>query len=404
MSNVPALQITPNGVEVPQSVDIRAGVLADTNEAFGGDLDIVTPSTPQAYLADNLTQNIVDANAQVAYFVNQVDPANAEGRMQDAIARIYFLERKGATSSVVQAQLVGQSGVVMPAGQLAEDDSGNIWESDGEVTFPLGGGNATVQFSCRTTGPIQLGIGELTRIAQTFNGWDAITNLGPATVGSNVESRASFEARRKESIAKNGRGTPPAIRSAVWDVEGVLDVFAYDNFTNAVLPYGATNYNLAPHSIYIGVIGGDDEAVAQAIWSKLDAGCDMNGNTTVEIQDTDGYTYPYPSYDITFNRPTSLPIKFEVKIANSTSLPADVSDLVKAAVISVFNGESGSQRARMGGLIFASNYYAAVSQISNSISIIQIKAGTTTANLDSVPIGIDQAPTLQASDITVTIV
>lgn len=404
MSNVPALQITPTGVTVPQSVDIRTGILADTNDAFGGDLDVVTPSTPQAYLADNLTQNIVDANAKVAYFVNQVDPANAEGRMQDAIARIYFLERKGATSSVVQAQLVGQSGVVMPAGQLAEDDSGNIWESDGEITFPIGGGTVNAQFSCRTTGPVQLGIGELTRIAQTYNGWDAITNLAPATLGSNVESRTSFEIRRQESIAKNGRGTPPAIRSAVWDVDGVLDVFAYDNFTNAVVNYGATNYPLAPHSIYIGVIGGDDQSIADAIWSKLDAGCDMNGNTTVTVRDTEGYTYPYPEYEIKFNRPTPLAIKFEVKIADSPSLPADIVDLVKSAVISVFNGESGSQRARMGGLIFASNYYASVAQISNSISIIQIKVGTTTANLDSVSIGIDQAPTLQASDITVTIV
>lgn len=404
MSNVPSLQITPTGVNVPQSVDIRAGVLADTNEAFGGDLDIVTPSTPQAYLADNLTQNIVDANAQVAYFVNQVDPANAEGRMQDAIARIYFLERKGATSSVVQAQLVGQSGVVMPAGQLAEDDSGNIWESDGEIIFPIGGGTVNAQFSCRTSGPVQLGIGELTRIAQTYNGWDAITNLAPATLGRNVESRTSFEIRRQESIAKNGRGTLPAIRSSVWDVDGVLDVFTHDNITGAVVNYSATNYPLAPHSIYIGVIGGDDQAIGEAIWRKIDACCDMNGNTSVTVQDTEGYTYPYPQYEIKFNRPTPLAIKFEVRIANSTSLPANIDDLVKAAIISVFNGESGTQRARMGGVIFASNYYADVAKISSAISIIQIKVGTTTANLDSVSIGIDQAPTLQVSDITVTLV
>jgi len=52
----------------------------------------------------------------------------------------------------------------------------------------------------------------------------------------------------------------------------------------------------------------------------------------------------------------------------------------------------------------ASNYYASVAQISNSISIIQIKVGTTAATEDSISIGIDQAPTLQASDITVTLV
>lgn len=404
MSNVPALQITPTGVAVPQSVDIRAGVLADTNEAFGGELDVVTPSTPQAYLADNLAQNIVDSNAQIAYFVNQVDPANAEGRMQDAIARIYFLDRKGATPSVVTVQLTGQSLVTMPAGQLMQDDSGNLWRSSGDVTFPVGGGNVNAQFACVTNGPVELGIGALTKIAQTFPGWDAGVNLSPAIVGSDVESRQAFEIRRQESIAQNGRGSPPAIRGAVWDIDGVLDVFAYDNFTNAVLPYGATNYPLAPHSIYVGVVGGNDSDLANAIWSKKDAGCDMNGNTTVVVQDTEGYSYPYPQYNIKFNRPAALPIKFAVTLANSTALPSTIVQDVKNAITATFNGEDGSQRARMGGKIFASNFYAGVAKISSAVSIIQIKIGKTTVNLDSIDVGIDQYPTIQDSDISVTLV
>lgn len=404
MSNVPALVISSTGVSVPEAVDIRAGVLADTNDAFGGDLDIVTPSTPQAYLADNLTANITGANANIAYFVNQVDPANAEGRMQDAIARIYFLDRIGATSSVVTVQLTGQSQVNMPAGQLMEDDAGNLWVSNGAVSFPVGGGNVDAQFSCVTKGPIELSIGALTKIAQTFNGWDAGVNLSPAIVGSNVESRLAFEQRRQESVAKNGKGTPPAIRAAVWDVDGVIDVFAYDNFTNVVMPYGATNYPIAPHSIYVGVVGGVDADVAQAIWTKKDGGCDLNGNTTVVVQDTEGYSWPYPEYNIKFNRPASLPIKFDVKLANSAALPSNIIQLVKDAIESTFTGQDGSQRARMGGKIFASNFYASVAKISSAVSIIQIKIGTATATLDSLDVGIDQYPTLQESNIVVTLV
>lgn len=403
MSNVPALQITPEGVTTPDSVTIRNGVLADENIAFGGDLDIVTPSTPQAYLADQLTSNISDANAAVAYFVSQVDPATAEGRMQDAIARIYFLSRNGATSSVVQAQCTGQPGATLPAGSLAEDDANNLWQSTGDATYS-GGGIASVQFVCLVTGPVLLGIGALTRIAQAVPGWDAVTNLGAATVGTNVETRAAFERRRQESVAKNGRGSAPAIRSAVWGVPGVLDVFAYDNYTNSALPYGSTSYSIAPHSIYVGVVGGDDDEVAQAIWKAKDAGCDMNGNTTVTVSDTDGYSYPYPTYPIKFNRPIALPIKFAIQIANSSALPADIVAQTKAAVIATFNGTNGAQRARMGGQIFASNFYAPVAAIGVTVSIIQIKIGTSTATLDTISIGIDQTPTIAASDITVTLV
>lgn len=403
MSNTPPIQITPTGVIVPSAVDIRTGILADTNQAFGGDLDVVTPSTPQAYLADNLTDNLMDSNAAIANLIAMVDPATSEGRFQDGIGRIYFFDRKGATSSVVQALCTGQPGLVMPAGQLAQDADGNLWISDNPATFDALG-QATIQFSCQTKGPIELGIGALTKIAQLFPGWDAITNLAPAIVGSNVESRGAFETRRQESIAKNGRGTVPAIRAEVWGVDGVIDVFAYDNFTNAAISYGATNYSIKPHSIYVAVVGGANDGIAQAIWRKKDGGCDLNGNTSVVVQDTDGYSYPYPEYTITFNRPTPKPVKFAVQIANSTALPSTIIQNVKTAITQTFTGENGAQRARIGGKIFASNFYAAVAQISAAVSIIQIKVGLTTANLDSVDIGIDQYPTIDDANIAVTLV
>lgn len=403
MSNVPALEITPAGVIAPQAVDIRAGVLADENEAFGGELDIVTPSTPQAYLADNLTQNILDANAEVAFTLAMMDPATSQGRWQDAIGRIYFLSRNGATASVVGALCTGAPGVTLPAGALAEDNDGNIWQSIGASVFGPGG-TATVQFACQLLGPIELGIGELTKIAQTSPGWDAITNLAPATVGSATETRTSFEIRRQESVAKNGRGTPPAIRSVVWEVDGVLDVFVYDNFTNSTINYGSTNYPIVAHSIYVGVVGGEDQDIANAIWTKKDAGCDMNGNTTVVVQDTEGYEYPYPAYNITFNRPSPLPILFAVQLANNAALPTNIVALTKAAIIATFTGANGAQRARMGGLIFASNFYAAVASLGAFVSIIQIKIGTVTATLDQVAVGIDQSPTIDPDDISVTLV
>lgn len=403
MSSVTALQITADGVVVPDSVTIRNGVLADENVAFGGDLDIVTPSTPQAYLADNLTDNIVAANAAVTYYVSQVDPATAEGRMQEAIGRIYFLERNGATASVVQAACTGQPNATLAAGALAQDDDGNLWQSTDAATFPAGG-QVLVQFACLTLGPVLLGIGELTKIAQTSPGWDAVTNLSAASTGSDTETQAAFEQRRQQSVAINAKGTPAAIRSAVFAVSGVLDVFVYDNYTNSVVNYGATNYPLAPHSVYIGVVGGDLQDIGAAILLKKDLGCDMNGNTSITVQDTDGQSYPYPTYTYKINRPTSVPILFAVSLANSTALPSNIVALVRAAIIATFTGSDGAQRARMGGQIFASNFYAGVASIGSAVSIIQIKIGTSAATLDSLNLGIDQEPTIQESNITVTLV
>ncbi|MGL4756291.1 MAG: baseplate J/gp47 family protein [Aeromonadaceae bacterium] len=402
-SSVPKLTITYQGVTVPQATTIRAGALADYNVAFGGNLNVTSSATPQAHLADNLTQNITDANAAVASVIAGVDPATSEGRMQDAIGRIYFLDRKGAVSSVVQATVTGQPGATLSAGALARDENGYYWSSSGDVTFPTGG-VVDVQFACTTAGPIELGAGELNRIAQASAGWDAISNAGAAVTGTAVETRAEFEARRFASVSKNAHGSAAAIRGSVWDVDGVIDVYAYDNFTGAAVVVGPTSFSIPAHCVYVAVVGGTDADVATAIYKKKDGGCNLTGNTSVTVQDTEsGVSYPYPEYQISFERPASLPIKVKVTLRNSSALPADITDLVKASVIATFNGENGFQRARIGGEVYASTYYGAIAQISNAVQVLSVRVGTTTATLDSVAVGIDQAPTISESNIEVVL-
>jgi preprotein translocase subunit SecY len=157
-----------------------------------------------------------------------------------------------------------------------------------------------------------------------------------------------------------------------------------------------------PHSVYIAVVGGVNSDIAQTIWTKINTGCNYNGNTSVVVTDT-SYTSPHPSYTIKFNRPSMLPVLFAVSIVSSPSLPSDIVDQIKAAIISRFNGQDGTSRERIAGIIYASRYYSAVASLGN-IAIISILIGTITPILPSINIGIDQMPTLTESDIAVTLV
>ena len=107
-SNVPSLQILSTGVSLPQSSDILNGVQSDLNNAFGGNLNVTTVGTPQGYLAENITYYLSNENALIAYMMTQFDPQTAEGRWQDAIARLYFLTRKSPTPTTVTCELIGQ--------------------------------------------------------------------------------------------------------------------------------------------------------------------------------------------------------------------------------------------------------------------------------------------------------
>jgi hypothetical protein len=107
---------------------------------------------------------------------------------------------------------------------------------------------------------------------------------------------------------------------------------------------------------------------------------------------------------VTYNIPTPTPIFFLVQIQNSAALPASIVTLVQTAVVNSFVGADGSQRARIGALLLASKFYAPVSLIGPEVSVLQILLGPATPTLTNWLAGIDQSPTLVASNITVALI
>ena len=402
LSSVPKIQFTAAGLVIPAETDILAGVQTDMNAAFGGGLNPAL-ETPQGQLASSQAAVIGDKNNEVALIVNQVDPQYAADRFQDAIGRIYFLTRKPATPTAVTATLGGVPGTVIPAGTFAQDTDGNTYALSGAATIGPAG-TVDADFQNIQTGPIPCAAGTLTSVYQAIPGWDTITNAADGTMGANVESRSDFEYRRKNSVALNGKGTPQAIYAEVFALPDVLDVYVKDNPTGATVNTGSTNYPIVAHSIYVAAVGGTDAEVAAAIWRKKDVGCDYNGNTSVTIVDDSGYSYPQPTYVVKFERPAALPVLFAVSLVNDPSLPSDIVQRIKDAIIARFNGTDGTVRERIGALILASRYYGAVVAVASNVSLISVLIGTVTATLSQITVGIDQKPTLSADDISVTLV
>lgn len=401
-SSVPKIQFTPAGLVVPAETDILTGVQSDMDAAFGGGLNPAL-ETPQGQLATSQAAIVGDKNNEFAYIVNQVDPQYADGRFQDAIARIYFLTRKPATATVVQATLAGVAGTLVPAGTLAQDTSGNTYASTADATIGMAG-TVTAEFQNITTGPIACPAGTLTSVYEAIAGWDTITNAAAGVLGSVVESRADFERRRANSVALNAVGSLDSIYANVFNIPDVLDVYATENTTNAVVNTGVTNYPMAPHSLYVAVVGGVDADIAKAIWSRKDLGCDYNGNTTVTVTDEAGYSYPQPSYAVKFQRPTAVSIKFDVQLVNDPLLPSNILELVQNAIIDQFNGVGGGTRERIGSRILSSRYYGVVVAISPNIALVEIMLGAVTPTLTQLTVGIDQQPTITAADIGITLI
>ncbi len=399
MTNVPQLQFTPNGIVVPTEAAILAGVQADQDDAFGGGLN-PSLSTPQGQIASSESAIIGDKDGQLLFIANNFDPAYASGRFQDALARIYGLTRNPPEPSVVQCLCVGLASTVIPTGALASDGT-NEWICTQGGTIPIGG-SITLPFACTVNGPIPCPSNSVNQIVQTILGWDTINNPSSGVEGSEVESRADFEHRRQLSVALNSRSMIQSVVAAVLAVPGVIDAYGYSNDTaSPVTVHGVT---IAANAIFICVSGGDPQLVANAIWSKKMPGCVMTGATTETVTDSDGYSPPYPTYTIKFQTAAATAIKIAVSITNSTAVPANVNDLVIAAVQAAFSGSDGGSRARIGATLYASRFYAGVAALGAWAQLISILIGTSSPTLNDVTINIDHIPTLQNSDITITLV
>ena len=401
-TNVPAITWVNGSPVLPAELDILSGVQEDINTAFGGG---VNPSlqTPQGQLAQSETALIGQKNNEIAYIANQVNPAFASGIWQDAIGYIYFITRIPGAGTVVQATCTGAVGTVIPAGAIAQDTSGYLYSSLAAATIPASG-FVTIEFQNETQGPIACNIGALSNIYTAIAGWDTITNTTAGALGNYVESRAAFEARRSASVAGNAVNSLQSIYGAVASLANVIGVLVVDNPSNSTVNYGSTSYPLAPHSVCVSVAGGTSSDIAQAIWNKKPPGCNYNGNTSVTVYDNN-YSTPVP-YTVTYLTPTSVPVYFNVNIKNSSLLPANITTLVQNAVIQTFNGLDGSGPAvSIGSTSYSGRYYANINAISPSVNVIEVYLGASASPTTlSVTMGIDQLPTLTASNILVTLV
>ncbi len=415
-TNVPSLIIDSTGVKTPTETEILAGIQQDFNAAFGGNLN---PSleTPQGELASSFAKIIADKNAQIAYMANMFDPTTAEGRWQDAIGKIYFIKRLPATGTTVQATCTGLNGTVIPIGARAKNSiTGDTYSCT--VGGTISGGSTLCTFECDFTGAKSCPIGSLDTIYQRIAGWDSITNSAAGVVGREVESRASFEDRRRNSVALNALGYIQSIQAAVRQVQGVVSVYIKDNNTASSITVGGVT--IAANSVYIAVRGGINEEVARAIWSKMPlTAAYSSGTETVTVSDTaypaltivyDNSTIPptpiyvtQPSYTVTFTRPTLVPIFFQVNISTNVNLPSDINLRIQQAVIDTVNGVNGAIPLQIGYSVFASQFYKYINAIDSSVNVVSIKIGTTaTPTADTVTLNLNQYPQVYNYYVAVT--
>ena len=394
------------GFSVSEVEDLREEVAQDWIDAMkeNGKPDLNTDAeTPQGQLIDSQVASIHQKDSELAFLAQQFNPKTASGIWQDALAKIYFITRKPAISSSAICTLTGLQNTVIPQGaQIKSTYDQTLWTLTEDVTIGADG-TAQATFTCDTEGPVQAAENTLTQIISTVPNWSTVTNQTAATVGSYEESQAAFEARRYQSVALNSRGTDASVYARVAQVDNVIATYVTSNRTN--LSKVVDGYTLKPHSIYVAVIGGTDEDIAKAIYNSLSAGCDYNGNTSVDVTDTNTGAVE----EVTFMRPADYNVYVKVNIINDSSLPDGYENLIKQAVYDNFYGDDSEVtigdeallRVIMNDDVYASRFLPSIlnAGIASLLSVQLSTDGSTWKDYIHIPI--NASPRLTKENITI---
>ena len=395
------------GFDVTEIDDLREQIASEWQEAFkekDRPLLNTDPETPQGQIIDSQVATVNQKDSEVLYLAQQFDPRTAEGRFQNALAEIYFIKRKPAINSYAMCTINGRAGTQIDAGALIESEiDGTQWSLDQNVTIPANE-TITAKFTCLTDGAISASAGTLTKIVTTVTGWDTVTNA-TAIVGSLEESQSAFEQRRKDSVSLNARSTVNAVYANVAQCDGVIAVYAVDNKKN--ISEIIDNYTLTPHSVFVSVIGGENEDIAKAIYNNLSAGCDYNGNTSVDI--TNEYSGAVET--VKFYRPDVFNIFVKVQIQNSAQLQNDYENIVKQAVYNNFYGLDSTKinnepllRLKMNDDLYSSRFTPSIlnAGITNVLTVQLSLDGSEWVNNIHIPITAN--PTLDLNNIIIEVI
>lgn len=395
------------GFDVTEIDDLREQIATEWQNAFkekDRPLLNTDPETPQGQIIDSQVATVNQKDSEVLYLAQQFDPRTAEGRFQNALAEIYFIKRKPAINSYAMCTINGRAGTQISAGALIESEiDGTQWSLDQDVTIPTNE-TITAKFTCLTDGAISASSGTLTKIVTTVTGWDTVTNA-TAIVGALEESQSAFEQRRQDSVSLNARSTVNAVYANVAQCDGVIAVYAVDNKKN--IAETIDNYSLTPHSIFVSVIGGENADIAKAIYDNLSAGCDYNGNTSVDI--TNEYSGAVET--VKFYRPDVFNIYVKVQIQNSASLQNDYENIVKQAVYNNFYGLDSTKinnepllRLKMNDDLYSSRFTPSIlnAGITNVLTVQLSLDGSTWVNNVHIPITAN--PTLDLNNIIIEVI
>ena len=327
------IQLTNGTLQLASFVQIRNALIKRFQDIYGNDID-VSPASADGQYINSIALLINNIFQTIKQSYDSLDPASATGQYLDTLCSFNNISRINRSQSVAQLYIYNSGPTNVTVDKLLFMDKNNtlwFWDNGGEqITFTSGKYRIITDVICDEFGAISAPgssgfykkIGDLwVEVAgpeeQTWNDDSLYTDFDingtiyqcvnqnglrvwqykDAEVGNEEESDESLRSRRYQMLGNSSVTILEGLKGNLLDVQGIRDVFIFNNpitndnaisLTNPTFAPYADETSLWGHSIYIALryeegVEIDPGIIGRIIYNKLTPGIStspIDSNTT----------------------------------------------------------------------------------------------------------------------------
>lgn len=306
------------GLHIPTYPDIRDDLIEQAKLIFGQDIYLGNDSQDYQFIS-TVADKIHDAYQTAQLVYNNRGPSTAVGSGLDGVVKLNGIKRHGSTNSTCPVEIIGTPNTKLVKKMVRDRRNKYNWDLPDEVIIPFTG-KIQVIATCQVVGPVFVEIGEIDEMVQPIDGWIGVTNLVLPTLGTAREKDPVLKARQAVSTALPSKTVLDGTIGAIAAVKNVTRYRVYENDTDEI-----DINTLPPHSICAVVEGGEDHAIAEAIYNKKTPGCYTYGDVEVNVIDAYGQVASPP---IRFFRPIYNEIYTTITVKKLTGYTSDTTERI----------------------------------------------------------------------------
>lgn len=283
----------PLGLTTATQTEVLGNLTTAMQNIYGATINLAS-DTPDGQWINIIVQTVLDLQDLLTQVYNSFDPDNAIGVVLDQRVAINGIQRQAGTFSVTNVTVTTSTSVNLYGLDQTDqpvytvsDNAGNLWQLQ-TTQLGLSSGANVLAFQADVPGALLTTPNTITVQVTIVLGVSSVNNpASQTTIGLNEESDAALKIRRQQSVSLASQGYLAGLLAALLNINGVSNAFVYENKTDA--PDGD---GVPGHSIWVIVAGsGAPSSIANAIYTKRNAGCGMFGSQTFTITQVNGLPF-----------------------------------------------------------------------------------------------------------------